>query len=97
MRQQEALNEQLCEPPPLIPLAAHRLARAVAKSERPSALAQGRRAAFTLRVDEARHLKLRLACTVQGRSAQQIVTEALDRLLDELPGLDDLVGRVRRH
>ena len=88
------------EPPALIPLAAHRLARAaaatVSNTERRSALSDGRRAAFTLRVDEARHLKLRLACTVQGRSAQQIVTEALDRLLDELPGLDDLAKRARR-
>ena len=85
------------EPPALIPLAKHRLARAAAQlPERRSAIADGRRAAFTLRVDEARHLKLRLACTVQGRSAQQIVTEALDRLLDELPGLDDLAKRARR-
>lgn len=85
------------EPPALIPLAAHRRARAAASNaERRSALAAGRRAAFTLRVDEARHLKLRLACTVQGRSAQQLVTEALDRLLDELPGLDDLAKRARR-
>ena len=85
------------EPPALIPLAAHRLARAAAQMpDRRSAIADGRRAAFTLRVDEARHLKLRLACTVQGRSAQQIVTEALDRLLDELPGLDDLAKRARR-
>ena len=85
------------DPPALIPLAKHRLARAAAlMPERRSAIADGRRAAFTLRVDEARHLKLRLACTVQGRSAQQIVTEALDRLLDELPGLDDLAKRARR-
>ena len=85
------------EPSALIPLAAHRFARAAASSaERRSAIAAGRRAAFTLRVDEARHLKLRLACTVQGRSAQQLVTEALDRLLDELPGLDDLAKRARR-
>ena len=94
---------QYPEPSPLIPLAAHRYARdlaetAAAKSaaERRSALADGRRAAFTLRVDEARHLKLRLACTMQGRSAQQLVTQALDRLLSELPELDDLAKRVRR-
>ena len=85
------------EPSALIPLAAHRFARAAASgAERRSAIAAGRRAAFTLRVDEARHLKLRLACTVEGRSAQQLVTEALDRLLDELPGLDDLAKRARR-
>ena len=89
---------------PLIPLAAHRYARGVAedaaaakaRDERRPALADGRRAAFTLRVDETRHLKLRLACTMQGRSAQQLVTQALDRLLEELPELDDLAKRVRR-
>jgi hypothetical protein len=104
VRQQDALAEQVAEPPafessPLIPLAAHRYARGVdpqEKVERRSALGDGRRAAFTLRVDESRHLKLRLACTMPGRSAQQIVTEALDRLLDELPELDDLAKRVKR-
>ena len=110
VRQQVALADHVAsdrahepqhpEPSPLIPLAAHRYARGVAvnaaAAERHSALAAGRRAAFTLRVDEARHLKLRLACTMQGRSAQQLVTQALDRLLSELPELDDLAKRVRR-
>jgi predicted HicB family RNase H-like nuclease len=62
--------------------------------ERRSALADGRRAAFTLRVDAERHLKLRLACTLSGRSAQQLVTEALDQLLDNLPDVADLAARV---
>lgn len=62
-----------------------------------SALKEGRKAAFTLRLDADRHLRLRLACTVQNRSAQALVTEALDRLLDDLPGLEDLSSRVRRH
>jgi predicted HicB family RNase H-like nuclease len=68
-------------------------------SERRSALADGRRAAFTLRVDAERHLKLRLACTVQGRSAQQLVTQALDALLDSLPDVTDLAAQVakKRH
>ena len=65
---------------------------AALSADRSSALAAGRRAAFTLRVDAERHLKLRLACTVRGRSAQQLVTEALDRLLDELPQLNDLAA-----
>ena len=39
------------------------------------------KAAFTLRLDAKRHLKLRLACAVNGRSAQQLVTDALDHLL----------------
>ena len=64
--------------------------------DRRSALADGRRAAFTLRVDAERHLQLRLACTVKGRSAQQLVTEALDRLLAELPDLPDLAAQVAK-
>lgn len=62
--------------------------------ERRSALADGRRAAFTLRMDAERHLQLRLACTVKGRSAQQLVTEALDRLLAEQPDLASLAAQV---
>lgn len=62
--------------------------------DRRSALADGRRAAFTLRVDAERHLKLRLACTVKGRSAQQLVTDAIDRLLDELPDVAALAAQV---
>ena len=65
-------------------------------AERRSALADGRRAAFTLRVDAERHLKLRLACAVRNRSAQQLVTEALDKLLDELPDVADLAAQVAR-
>ncbi|MEY4238872.1 MAG: hypothetical protein RL339_1473 [Pseudomonadota bacterium] len=70
-------------------------ARRVGGSRR-SALADGRRAAFTLRVDAERHLKLRLACAVRNRSAQQLVTEALDKLLDELPDIADLAAQVAR-
>lgn len=65
-------------------------------AERRSALADGRRAAFTLRVDAERHLKLRLACTLNGRSAQQLVTDALDRLLEELPDVAALAAQVAR-
>jgi hypothetical protein len=59
--------------------------------------ARGKRAAFTLRLDQERHLKLRLACTMRNRSAQQIVTEALDRLLDTMPELEGLAAQVQRH
>jgi hypothetical protein len=64
--------------------------------ERASALENGRRAAFTLRLDAQRHLKLRLACTVKNRSAQQIVTEALDRLLGSMPEVDSLAAQVKK-
>ena len=72
-----------------------RAKRGPAKPRR-SALDDGRRAAFTLRVDAERHLKLRLACTIRNRSAQQLVTEALDRLLDEMPDLDEFASQVKR-
>ena len=54
------------------------------------------KAAFTLRLDPSRHLKLRLACAVDGRSAQQIVTDALDQLLDRMPELDAMADRAKR-
>ena len=54
------------------------------------------KAAFTLRLDPPRHLKLRLACAVDGRSAQQIVTDALDRLLAEMPELDRMAEKAKR-
>ena len=64
--------------------------------KRRSALAEGRRAAFTLRVEKERHLRLRLACAEQGRSAQQLLTAALDRLLNEFRQSDDFGHRDRR-
>jgi len=79
-RQQEAIGKRLSKPLP----------------RRRSALEAGRRAAFTLRVDAERHLRLRLACTVRNRSAQQIVTEALDKLLADMPELDSLAKQVKR-
>ena len=54
------------------------------------------KAAFTLRLDSQRHLKLRLACAVGGRSAQQIVTDALDQLLAAMPELDTLATKAKR-
>ncbi len=52
------------------------------------------KAAFTLRLDSDRHLKLRLACAVANRSAQQIVTEALDSFLASLPEIDAIASHV---
>ena len=55
-----------------------------------------RRAAFTLRLDAKRHLKLRLASTVKNRSAQQLVTAALDKYLAEIPEIEALAAQVAR-
>ena len=60
----------------------------------PVASVSGRKAAFTLRLDAERHLRLRLATAVTGRSAQQIVTGALDALLATIPELEALAERV---
>ena len=54
------------------------------------------KAAFTLRLDPERHLKLRLACAVNGRSAQQLVTDALDHLLAEMPELERMAEKAKR-
>lgn len=68
------------------------------KAKRPAAKAKGSktsRAAFTLRLDAERHLKLRLASTLQDCSAQILVTEALDRFLEDIPELDALAARMQ--
>lgn len=101
LRQLEELDEKLSaskpqpEPtapqpaaraPGLGPAAAARVAREVA--------AKKSKAAFTLRLDHDRHLRLRLASAVTNRSAQQIVTEALDAFLESLSEVEALARQV---
>jgi hypothetical protein len=52
------------------------------------------KAAFTLRLDADRHLKLRLASALTRRSAQQIVTEALDAFVEGIPEIDAFARRL---
>ena len=52
------------------------------------------KAAFTLRLDAQRHLKLRLACAVRHQSAQQLVTDALDAFLESMPEIGQLASHV---
>lgn len=54
------------------------------------------KAAFTLRLDAERHLQLRLVCAVDHRSAQQIVTQALDEFLAAHPSVVELAGAASR-
>lgn len=71
------------------------LAPAVIPVSRARGLATGKaKAAFTLRLDADRHLRLRLACAVSRRSAQQIVTQALDAFLAQRPDIDALTESV---
>ncbi|MBX3561702.1 MAG: hypothetical protein KF780_07790 [Sphingomonas sp.] len=73
---------------------APRKAKVLALPKRPAVAPAGKKAAFTLRLDAERHLKLRLACAVTGRSAQQLVIGALDDFLASLPEVDALAGQV---
>jgi hypothetical protein len=81
------------------PVVAARAAAAPAprRQRKPRAMPGSKgKAAFTLRLDPDRHLKLRLACAVDGRSAQALVTQALDKLLAEMPELDSLATKAKR-
>ncbi|HEY8603811.1 hypothetical protein [Tsuneonella suprasediminis] len=55
----------------------------------------GKRVAFTLRLDAERHLKLKLASTINNCSAQQLVTEALDALIANMPDIETLAAQVK--
>ena len=86
--EEEPEAQQEAQTPPAAPPA-----EVVALPKRP-AVAPGRKSAFTLRLDSDRHLRLRLAVAVTGRSAQQILTGALDELLDSIPEIESLASRV---
>lgn len=78
-----------------------RLAEQLAKAAKPrpaaeAAQAPSRPAAFTLRLDAERHLRLRLASALAGRSAQQLVIAALDSMLASLPELAALAGQAAK-
>jgi len=52
------------------------------------------KAAFTLRLDAERHLRLRLASAIYNRSLQQILIEVLDNYLAALPEIDAMASRL---
>jgi hypothetical protein len=87
VKQQESLARKFTSPalsvPKLVPAAAPSV---------PTRAAPGSKgkSAFTLRLDEARHLRLRLVCAVRHRSAQQVVTQALDEFLDRQKDVETL-------
>ena len=99
-------NTDASEPPTAETEPARAEAETVTRSPEPTApakaapakaaTAKGKRAAFTLRLDPERHLMLKLACTVRGSSAQQLVTDALDGLLAEMPEIAMLAAQVQR-
>jgi hypothetical protein len=85
------------EPAPIVAMPIPVRATAPVRPRKPRAAPGSKgKAAFTLRLDPARHLKLRLACAVDGRSAQQLVTDALDQLLGAMPELESMAERAPR-
>lgn len=81
-------------PEPVTPLISRRGSTDAPRSRARSKPGLKEKAAFTLRLDSERHLKLRLACAVRHQSAQQLVTDALDALLGSMPEIDDLASHV---
>ena len=92
----KAEEPEVDEPPVVVELAPARATVARRASTPRAAPGSKAKAAFTLRLDPDRHLKLRLACAVTGRSAQMLVTEALDSMLGAMPELDAMAVKANR-
>lgn len=98
--QQQALSEhfgpaEAAEAPEAAPAVVTAIrARGGKRKRAPRELAPGKKAAFTLRLDADRHLRLRLASAVTGQSAQQLVTGALDSFLETLPEVSALARNL---
>ncbi len=95
VRQQESLSDRVAA------VAAKVEARPVEKHvgetrapKAPRTLRAREKAAFTLRLDAERHLRLRLASAVTNRSAQVILTDLLDDFLSSLPEIDAMASRL---
>jgi len=96
----ELYDPETDEEPPVVAALSAPAVRAAAPVRRPrkprAAAGSKAKAAFTLRLDPDRHLKLRLACAVSACSAQQLVTKALDALLEDMPELDAMAQKAKR-
>lgn len=80
---------------PVVPILARPVVAAKASAPHPRAAPGSKgKSAFTLRLDGDRHLKLRLACAVSNKSAQQLVTAALDAFIDAMPEISTLAAHV---
>lgn len=91
-----AVQPEPIDPPPVLRQRA-RLQAELAAPEGPalaSMVAAKPRAAFTLRLDPDRHLRLRLASALSHCSAQKLVTDALDEFLKKLPEVEDMARQL---
>lgn len=82
------ITDRIAAEPKPLPVAA------VARLRREASRAKKAKAAFTLRLDADRHLRLRLAAALSHRSAQQLVTQALDNLLETMSDVEVLARQV---
>ena len=101
LRQRETLKEEFEQAAPVAPIRAAEPAAksiSVATAQRIGRESQAKtkksKAAFTLRLDGDRHLRLRLASAVCNRSSQMLVTEALDAFLESLPEVEALAEHL---
>lgn len=105
LRQREALQEEFetpavepeAEPEPEAPtfvLQTKPVSIATARRIERETVTKQAKAAFTLRLDHDRHLRLRLASALHNRSAQTLVTEALDQFLQSLPQVEELARQL---
>lgn len=91
-------QEELAPAAPVVQIATARPAqvvvpKAIAKTPR-AAPGSKAKSAFTLRLDGQRHLQLRLACAVSNRSAQQLVSAALDAFIESMPEIGALAAQI---
>ena len=93
--------EPLFEPVPAPVPVVHAVTTAVSPVSPATAARIGRetqakqgKVAFTLRLDQDRHLRLRLASALHNCSAQVLVTQALDAFLQSLPEVEELARQL---
>lgn len=89
---EQVAAEQVAAEPESIPVEPAVIAAALAE---PRAARRGK-AAFTLRLDSPRHLRMRLASAVTHRSSQALLTQALDTFLATLPEVEELARQCPR-
>jgi hypothetical protein len=96
LRQFEELQARIETPVVEIaaPAASAKPVRRSAVRRAPAEAHQREKAAFTLRLDAERHLRLRLASAIYNRSAQHILIDVLDNYLSALPEIDAMASRV---
>jgi hypothetical protein len=97
--QREVLREEIAAVPAPAPVGERKsvsvaTATRIGRETRKKHSKTSPKSAFTLRLDQDRHLRLRLASALHNASAQTLVTEALDHFLKSLPEVEDLVRQL---